>query len=42
MLNEMKTEKAPGSSEFIVTSGRVGIQVMAKIFQSPKWICNAS
>ena len=45
-LNEMKTGKAPGSSELslelIATGGGVGIQVMAEIYQSPSWIWNAS
>ena len=45
-LNEMKTGNAPGASdvslELIAASGGVGIQVMAEICQSPKWIWNAS
>ena len=45
-LNEMKTGRAPGSSEvsldLIAASGGVGIQVMAEIYQSPSWIWNAS
>ena len=38
----MKTGKAPGLSEasleLIAASGRLGIQVMAEICQSPRWI----
>ena len=45
-LNEIETIKAPGPSEVslevIDASGGVGIQVMAEICQSPKWIWNAS
>ena len=45
-LNEVKTGKAPGPSEvsleLIGASGGVGIQVMAEICQSPKWIWNVS
>ena len=45
-LSEMKTGKAAGPSqvslELIAASGRVGIQVMAEICQSPRWIWNAS
>ena len=45
-LNKMKTGKAHGPSdvslELIAASGRVGIQVMAEICQSPRWIRNAS
>ena len=45
-LNEMKTGKAPGplevSLKLIAAGGGVGIQVMAEICQSPKWICNAN
>ena len=41
----MKTGKASGPSEvsieFTATSGGVGIQVMAEICQSPRWIWNA-
>ena len=42
----MKTGKAHGPSEvsleFITASRGVGIQVMAKLYQSPRWIWNAS
>ena len=45
-LNEMKTRKAPGpsevSQELIAASRGVGIQVMAEMRQSPRWIWNAS
>ena len=44
-LNEMKTREGPGHSEYslesIAVSGGVGIQVMAEICQSPRWILNA-
>ena len=42
----MKTGKVPGPSEvsleLIAVSRGVGIQVMADICQSPRWIWNAS
>ena len=42
----MKTGKAPGPSEvslkLIAASGEIGIQVMAKICQSSRWMWNAS
>ena len=42
----MKTVKAPTPSEvsldLIAVSREVGIQVMAEIRQSPRWIWNAS
>ena len=45
-LYEMKTGKCLGpykiSLELIATSGGVGIQVMAEICQSPRWIWNVS
>ena len=45
-LSEIKTGIAPGLSEvslrLIADSGGVGIQVMAEICQSPRWIWNAS
>ena len=45
-LIEMKIRKAPGltdvSLELIAASGGVRIQVMAKIYQSCRWIWNAS
>ena len=45
-LNEMKTGKHPGLSEvsleLIAVSRRLGIQVMAEIYQSPRWILNSS
>ena len=45
-LDEMKAGKAPGppevSLELIAASGGVGIQVIAEIYQSPRWIRNAS
>ena len=45
-LNEMKTGKAPGplevSLDFIDAIGGVGIQLIAEICQSPRWIWNAS
>ena len=45
-LDEMKTGNAPGPSEvslgLIAASRRVGIQVMADICQSPRWILNAT
>ena len=41
-LSEMKTGKAPGPSdlslELIAASGGGGIQVMAEICLSPRWI----
>ena len=46
VLNEKKIGKVPGHSdvslELIAASGGVGIQVMAEICQSPRWICHAS
>ena len=45
-LNEMMAGKAAGLSEvsleLIAASGGVGIQVMAEICQSSRWILNAS
>ena len=45
-LNEIKTGKAPGPSEvsleLIAASRGIGIQVMAEICQSPRWIWNGS
>ena len=42
----MKTGNAPGSSEalleMIAVSGGIGIQVMAEMSESPRWIWNAS
>ena len=42
----MKTGKAPGHSqvslELTAANMEVGIQVMAEICQSPRWIWNAS
>ena len=46
IINEIKTGKAlrpsEASLELIAASGGVGIQVMAEICQSPRWIWNAS
>ena len=45
-FNEIKAEKAPGPSEvsldLIAASRRVGIQVIAEIYQKPRWIWKAS
>ena len=45
-LSEMKTGKDPCPSEvsleLIAATGGVGIEVMAEICQSPRWIWNAS
>ena len=42
----MKSRKAPGPSEvsleLIAASGGVGIEIMAELCQSPRWIWNAS
>ena len=42
----MKTGKVPGPSEvpleFIAASGGIGIQAVANMCQSPRWIWNAS
>ena len=41
-MNEMKTGKAPGptvvSLELIAASMAIGLEVMAEILQSPRWL----
>ena len=42
----LKTGKAVGSSglslELVVVSGEIGLQVIVELFQSSRWIVNAS
>ena len=46
VLNEIKTGKTAGPSDVLLglisVSGEVGIQVMAQIVMSPRWIWNSS
>ena len=45
-LNELKTAKDPGPSDvsmkLIAASGEIGIEVMAEMSESTRWIRNAS